>query len=345
MKTTISYNLNEQLWKMEGIAEAHGYTKTADCYWTQIFTNEAGDEIVACREDTSVAIPDPVELMRQAVRPSADEIVEAADEAPVGRGTLYFEGAGWSGADISKATVGNCRIRTAFRLDDGRAVYLEIIACEVTKNSPEAWRPFKYAGFVDDFHYIDGDAARYPRGQFSPFEYDHAGILALVNSLGASFDAVEVLPDLGGYRVHADDGGYNYGDAFRPDRQLITAREEVHAYLHQKEVARGERFPCYSLWVDHEDPAVLHYKNFRTRDVFDICVAVPSDPSRLPELSKTTAIPSCFYSWCDGWQQVYRIYSISKEYAAENELMYLDRVETSCGDFALPGSDIFRNGR
>ena len=26
--------------------------------------------------------------------------------------TLYFEGAGWSGATISKATIGNCRIRT-----------------------------------------------------------------------------------------------------------------------------------------------------------------------------------------------------------------------------------------
>ena len=31
--------------------------------------------------------------------------------------TLYFEGAGWSGADSSKATIGNCRIRTAFHLD------------------------------------------------------------------------------------------------------------------------------------------------------------------------------------------------------------------------------------
>ena len=49
---------------------------------------------------------------------------------------LYFEGAGWSGADISKATIGNCRIRTAFHLDDGRAVYLEIIGNERGKYSP-----------------------------------------------------------------------------------------------------------------------------------------------------------------------------------------------------------------
>lgn len=32
--------------------------------------------------------------------------------------TLYFEEAGCSSADISKATIGNCRIHTAFHLDN-----------------------------------------------------------------------------------------------------------------------------------------------------------------------------------------------------------------------------------
>lgn len=67
---------------------------------------------------------------------------------------LYFEGAGWSGADISKATIGNCRIRTAFHLDDGRAVYLEIIGSERTKNSGQFVFPWQYTGFVTDCHYI-----------------------------------------------------------------------------------------------------------------------------------------------------------------------------------------------
>src|SRR5699024_9418318 len=64
--------------------------------------------------------------------------------------TLYFEGAGWSGADSSKATIGNCRIRTAFHLDpekkhprcscgephDGAAaVYLEIICGTIGKEN------------------------------------------------------------------------------------------------------------------------------------------------------------------------------------------------------------------
>ena len=48
---------------------------------------------------------------------------------------LFFEGAGWSGADISKATIGNCRIRTAFHIDNGQAIYLEIIGSERSKYS------------------------------------------------------------------------------------------------------------------------------------------------------------------------------------------------------------------
>ena len=71
--------------------------------------------------------------------------------------TLYFEGAGWSGADISKSTVGNCRIRTAFHLDDGRAVYLEITGTERTKHSSPQIFQWQYTGFVDYCHYITDD--------------------------------------------------------------------------------------------------------------------------------------------------------------------------------------------
>jgi hypothetical protein len=258
--------------------------------------------------------------------------------------TLYFEGAGWSGADISKATVGNCRIRTAFHLNDGTPVYLEIIACEVTrKNPPASYRGLKYAGIVDDFHIIDEDGkARYRNNNFTPFEYNHAGILALVNSLGCSFEAIEVLPDLGGYRVHADNGGYNFGDEFQADRQLIARRDEVEAYLVEQERQRtGRKYPACSVWVDDEDPAILHYNNHNGTK-FDICVAAPKSVEALPALNKTNAVPGCYYAWCNSYQVVRRIYRITDEYAAENDMMYLDRVETTAGDFALPGSDIYR---
>lgn len=261
---------------------------------------------------------------------------------------LYFEGAGWSGADISKATVGNCRIRTAFHLDDGRKIYLEIIASEVTKSSPASCSGLRYAGWVDDCHFIiDADECgeRFPRRSFAPFEYDHAGILQLVNSLGASFDAVEVLPDLSGYRVHGDNGSYNYGDEFQPDRELIRARESVDAFIRQRDIERGERFPCYSLWVDKDEPAMLHYKNFRFREEFDIYPGIPADLDKLPLLDKANAVPGCFYACGSGWMQLYRTYRISEEQAEAWDLMYLDRAESSAGDFALVGSDVYRKAR
>ena len=70
--------------------------------------------------------------------------------------TLYFEGVGWSGADISIATIGNCRIRTAFHLDNGRAVYLEMTGSERTKYSTELYQ-WQYTGFVHYCHYITND--------------------------------------------------------------------------------------------------------------------------------------------------------------------------------------------
>lgn len=63
---------------------------------------------------------------------------------------------------------------------------------------------------------------------------------------------------------------------------------------------------------------------------------------RFPILNKDNARVGQYYAWGGGYQIVCRIYRIGEEYARENELMYLDRVETTAGDFALPGSDIFR---
>ena len=255
---------------------------------------------------------------------------------------LYFEGAGWSGADISKATIGNCRIRTAFHLDNGKSVYLEITACERGAKG----KPPHYEGWVDHCHYITGSSEDCNRNNIkltrTNFEYKHAEILRLVNSLGCSFDAIEVVPDMGGYRVFANNGGYHYGDEFTLDRDLLAARQAVDKSIREKEIARGERSICYSLWVDETDPAILHYKNYRTDEQFDICVAAPSDSEALPVLNKSNAIPGCWYCFAGGAALLHRVYRISEEHAVENELMYLDRAETSAADAALPGSDIAR---
>ncbi len=212
---------------------------------------------------------------------------------------LYFEGAGWSGADISKATIGNCRIRTAFHLDDGRAVYLEIIGSERTKNSGQFVFPWQYTGFVTDCHYITDEKPNddcnnhhvmlpQKRGERretvennTRFEYTEAEILRLVNSLGASFDAVKVVPDLGGFRVFPEDhscygpDGYNYGDVFQFDPEMTARREAVYDKVYDIEKdermcdralggkkfvhsTSGTDYPNFSLWVDEKDPGLLH---------------------------------------------------------------------------------------
>lgn len=255
---------------------------------------------------------------------------------------LYFEGAGC----VPRADVSNCRIRTAFHLDDGRAVYLEISGLETTRSTAPCYSKFTNYGIIDHLHYIPGtsdDRADFGLDRTYAFEYTQANLLQLVNSLGASFDAVEVLHNLAGYRVHGDNCSYNFSDDFTPDKDLITARQQVDAWIRKREIARGERSICYSLWVDHDEPTMLHYKNFRTGEAFDICPRIPKDPTQLPVLQKSNAVPGCYYAFgSNGWQQLHRVYRISEEYARENELMYLDRCETSAGDFALPGSDVFQ---
>lgn len=261
--------------------------------------------------------------------------------------TLYFEGAGWSGADISKATVGNCRIRTAFHLDNGRAVYLEITACE-RRNGKAPY----YEGWVDSCHYITGSSEDCNRSRIKPpythFEYNHAEILRLVNSLGCSFDAVEVAPDLGGYRVHREHFRYrtddfNYGDEFTLDRDLLAAREAVDAYVREQERRiTGRKWPPYSLWVAEEDPAILHFDSHYKGRKFDLCVTAPKSAKSLPVLTKSNAVPGCYYDFAGSPNQLLRIYRISEEYAAENQLMFLDRVETSAADYALQDGDLAR---
>ena len=208
---------------------------------------------------------------------------------------LYFEGAGCSGADISKATIGNCRIRTAFHLDDGRAVYLEISGSERSKHSTPQIHQWQYTGFATDCFYITDDEPNDDCNKHSIrltdrrriFEYTEKAILKLVNSLGASFTAVKVVPDLGGYRVFVSDrsrrgpDGYYYGDEFRFDPEMTAKREAVYKWVYDLEMkerkedrAAGEKrfchspsgsdFPNFSLWVDEHNNGLLHLlRHFR----------------------------------------------------------------------------------
>ena len=171
--------------------------------------------------------------------------------------TLYFEGAGC----VPCGQVENCRIRTMFHDLEGRRIYFEATGSDVTKNTPADHRHFDTLGFVHHCHYCTGEAdeENHQILNHTVFNYTHAGILALVNSLGCDFDQIVVLPNLAGYRVFNEGTGeLNPGDRFNYDLELTARREEVYKFVHALEKSEGKQYPNFSLWVDHSDPALLH---------------------------------------------------------------------------------------
>jgi hypothetical protein len=196
--------------------------------------------------------------------------------------TLFFEGAGRAEADTSKATdMKNCRVRTAFTNDEGQKIYLEMTAHEVTKRSTPKVQHFGYAGWVTDCSYITGDRDDYNNNRVkgaegTVFEYNKENVLRFVNSLGCSFEKVETLPDLAGYRVFKEGReGYNYGDEFIYNPERTARAEKIHKHFYELEKTEreedkkaragkfvhspsGTSYPNFSLWIDENDPELLH---------------------------------------------------------------------------------------
>jgi hypothetical protein len=185
--------------------------------------------------------------------------------------TLYFEGAGWSGADISQRTIGNCRIRTGFTNNEGRKIYLEITGYEKSANDKKIDRYSEYQvgeaiGFVDYCFYIDTES-KDPCNECrikdiehnAKFAYTKEGITEFINkNLKCSFETIEVLPDLGGYRVHGDNKTYSMMEDYNHNSELIKTREEVYNHFYGLEKSEGKQYPNFSLWVDDKDIHLLH---------------------------------------------------------------------------------------
>lgn len=171
---------------------------------------------------------------------------------------LYFEGAGC----VPCGKVENCRIRTAFHDAAGRLIYLEATGSAIGKYTPAQHRHFDAVGHVSACFRHTGDPDDENRSRIlnhALFNYTHAGILELVNSLGCNFTRVIILPALAGYRVFSEDGGgLNPGDCFAYDPELTAQREKVYQFIHALEKSEGKQYPNFSLWVDHSDPALLH---------------------------------------------------------------------------------------
>ena len=167
---------------------------------------------------------------------------------------LYFEGAGWSGANGEYNGL-NCRIRTAFTNNQGKKIYLEILGAKKHKHSPKEY-PDIY-GHIDFCHYITDDPniddcnnspVKYKKERVERngivFEYTLEKILLFINKYcHCKFDEVVILPDYAGYQVFGDFTKetygtykmYNYGDQFIYDEELtarITAKvDELKKYF------------------------------------------------------------------------------------------------------------------
>jgi|LSQX01.3.fsa_nt_gb hypothetical protein len=180
-----------------------------------------------------------------------------------GKRVLYFEGAGWEGADSSKNTIGNCRIRTAFTNNKGEKIYLEMGASTVYNKKTVV----KYGLCVDHLFNITGDDQDINKN-FIPIDYQDLrenysytteDITRWINeNLDCDFDTIMALPWLSGYRVHAEGGGYNLADNFVFDEELFNRRKKVENYFNEIEKSGGKKYPNFSLWVDETEEDVLH---------------------------------------------------------------------------------------
>lgn len=165
--------------------------------------------------------------------------------------TLYFEGAGCEGTKVND--VENCRIRTAFRTDDGKEFYLELmsgyenydphkipwelygIPRKKKRNGYMRYVQFANMIIVDfcfEIHNGKGDCnndRHTIERKHTMLPYTKANILRLVNeNLNCTFTDVVILPWLSGYRVHASNGNYNLMDDYVDVPERTAERNRIY---------------------------------------------------------------------------------------------------------------------
>lgn len=157
--------------------------------------------------------------------------------------TLYFEGAGY----VALGDVENCRIRTAFHNNEGRAIYLELSGIERNKYTSEhiPYYNNRTIGFVDFNYYITEslddcnqsgvfDVPEGIRVERKHYEYSKNGILNFVNkTLYCDFDEIKVCDSFDGYRVHKENpisykgiDKYNFMEDFNYNETLSNMAKD-----------------------------------------------------------------------------------------------------------------------
>ena len=166
---------------------------------------------------------------------------------------LYFEGAGWEGADSSRATdLGNCRIRTRIKNKDGRIIYLEMGGFLRNKYTPKDV-DFSILGRIDHVFYtdIDWDARdNYSRelSQYEKlsFEYNKENVLNFVNEkLNCDFEDIVTLSEL---NVHGTKEPLS--DCSKADVEPYKDMPILSDTLQYSKVKREYHEGLIDYWVD-----------------------------------------------------------------------------------------------
>ena len=110
---------------------------------------------------------------------------------------LLFEGAGWEKAESND--VGNCRIRTRIKNNEGRVIYLEMGTCNRQGNFLQIHISHCFDVKDQESNHTK-DLCQFEGVQYH--KYTKANILQFVNrELNCSFDEMEVIND-NSIRVH-----------------------------------------------------------------------------------------------------------------------------------------------
>ena len=166
--------------------------------------------------------------------------------------TLWFEGAGCA----PRGDLSNCRIRTAFRNDEGKVIYLELTGFEANKWDRK--HGYDIVGHVDYCYEISEDGSEFRVGEVESMKYEYCqrDILDLVNgALGCSFEAIRIADSFYNYRVHAGGGKVNLMDdhTFDDDHaaKARAAFERTDRAIMDKLNAKYSKIGLVSVHEDH----------------------------------------------------------------------------------------------
>ena len=160
---------------------------------------------------------------------------------------LFFEGAGCA----ERGDLENCRIRTAFRNDDGKAFYLEVSGFEKHKWTPDYLKHFANVGHIDYCYELGKDGEKLRADiEKKNFEYSRQNILDFVNrEIGCSFTDLVITDMFYGYRVHKDGGGYNFMEDHEWNVEKAHAARQAFFDIGMKiRKQLGEKYSKISLW-------------------------------------------------------------------------------------------------